>query len=244
LIEAALGARVCRCVLVSSLAVYGTAGLRRDDLLDEHCPLDPEPYRRDAYTYSKIAQEKVAWEALHQRGLPLAVIRPGVIYGPGRDCISGRVGIRLGGFLLRMGGRQRLPYTFVDNCARALLLAGVVPAAEGEAFNVVDDDPPTGRELVRLYRAEVGPLRGITVPGWAIAPVSGLCEWYHRWSRGQLPAVLTRYKSDAIWKPLRYDNGKAKGVLGWRPQTDFASGLAQTFAWLRAGAGSRLVAYA
>src|SRR5262249_8485384 len=148
----------------------------------------------------------------------------------------------LGRFLLRMGGRQPLPYTFVDNCARAILLAGTVPAVEGQVFNVVDDDPPTARELVRLYRSEVGRLRGITVPGWAISPLSALCEWYHHWSRGQLPAVLTRYKSDAMWRPLRYSNARAKAVLGWAPETDFASGLRQTFASLRADRASRVVA--
>src|SRR5262249_24457436 len=61
LIDAALHERVGRFVLVSSLAVYGTAKLCRWDVLDERCPLDPEPHRRDGYTYSKLAQAKVAW---------------------------------------------------------------------------------------------------------------------------------------------------------------------------------------
>src|SRR5262245_30025683 len=87
LLEAARKAQVGRFVLVSSLAVYGTRGRCKGDVIDERCPLDPEPHRRDGYTYSKVAQEKVVWEAREQHGLPVAVIRPGVIYGPGRDCI-------------------------------------------------------------------------------------------------------------------------------------------------------------
>jgi nucleoside-diphosphate-sugar epimerase len=233
LAEASLRAGVRRFVLVSSLAVYGTRKLQAGDVLNERCPLDPEPHRREPYTYSKVAQEGVAWQAHRERGLPLAVVRPGVIYGPGRDCLSGRVGLQVGRWLIRMGGGAPLPYTFVDNCAAAVRLAGTTPGVEGEAFNIIDDDPPTARELLRKYRSAVRPVRGVTIPNWAIAPLSALCEWYHRHSRGQLPAVLTRYKSRAMWLPLRYDNSKAKAVLGWAPQTDFTTGLGQTFAWLK-----------
>jgi nucleoside-diphosphate-sugar epimerase len=221
-------ARVGRIVLVSSLAVHGVAHLRRGAVVDERCPLDPEPHRRDPYTYSKVEQEQFAWAA-HRRGdVRLSVVRPGVIYGPGRDCLSGRVGIRLGGLLVRMGGRQRLPYTFVENCAAAVRLAGVVGAAAGEAFNVIDDAPPTGNELLRQYRRSGNRIRVFGVPQWGIQPLSRLCQWYHRWSRGQLPDVLTPYKSAAMWKPLRYSNAKAKAVLGWEPLVGFEQGLRET----------------
>jgi nucleoside-diphosphate-sugar epimerase len=216
---------VQRFVLVSSLAVYGTGTLPKWSILDESCRLDPEPHRRDLYTYSKVAQEKAAWEAYHEGGLPLVVIRPGVIYGPGRDCLTARVGLKFGKCLLRLGGRQSLPYTHVENCAQAVLLAGVVPGVEGDAFNVVDDGIPSARQLVRLYRQTAGPIRVLPLPGWAIGPLSGANERYHRWSHGQLPAVLTRYKSDAMWKPLRYSNSKAKARLGWKPGVGTDQGL-------------------
>jgi nucleoside-diphosphate-sugar epimerase len=226
-------ARPRRFVLVSSLGVHASGGLRAGDVLDEDCPLDPEPHLRDAYTYSKLAQEQAARKACRAGGLPLVVIRPGVIYGPGRDCLSSRVGLRVGGLFVRMGGRQRLPYTFVDNCADALVLAGTVPGVAGEAFNIVDDNPPTGRELLRRYQAVVSPVHGVAVPGWAIGSLSLACEWYHRWSRGLVPAVITPYKSRALWNPLCYSNAKAKARLGWRPLVNFDQGLEQTFAWLR-----------
>jgi nucleoside-diphosphate-sugar epimerase len=230
LLEEAARAGVSRVVLVSSIAVYGVARLPAGGRVDESCPLDPEPHRRDPYTFSKVEQERVAWEA-HRRGdVRLTVVRPGVIYGPGRDCLSGRVGIRLGGVLVKMGGRQRLPYTFVENCAAAVRLAGAAAGAGGEAFNVIDDDPPTGNELLREYRGRGNRLRTIPIPGWGIAPLSRLCQWYHHWSRGQLPDVLTPYKSASLWKPLRYSNAKAKSVLGWRPGVAFADGLRQTLA--------------
>jgi nucleoside-diphosphate-sugar epimerase len=238
LIELVHRSPASRFVLVSSLAVHGTAPVAAGSVLDEEYDLDPEPHRRDPYTYSKIVQEQVAWDAYREGRLPLVIVRPGVIYGPGRDPLTNRVGLRLGNVLLRMGGRQLLPYTFVDNCAEAVALAGTVPGIEGQAFNVVDDDPPTGRELLRRYRTEVKRLRVVPVTRMAIGPLSGLCEWYYRKSGGQLPDVLTRYKSQAQWKPLRYSNARAKTMLGWAPRVGFVEGLNQTFAWLRQQAGA------
>jgi nucleoside-diphosphate-sugar epimerase len=233
LVDAARRAGVRRFVLVSSLGVYGTAEIPTGGCLDETCPLDPKAHLRDPYSYSKVAQERVVWEAFETGSLPLVVVRPGVIYGPGRDCLTARVGIRLGNFMLIMNGRQPMPYTHVANCARAVALAGEVAGIEGQAFNVVDDELPTGRQLLKRYRAEISRIRRLTIPGWAIPPLSGLCEWYHRKSRGQLPAVLTRYKSQTMWRAMRYPNDRAKRGLGWRPEIGLEAGLRETLACLR-----------
>jgi nucleoside-diphosphate-sugar epimerase len=133
-----------------------------------------------------------------------------------------------------MGGGQRLPYTHVDNCAAAVVAATIKPRIEGEAVNVVDDNLPTGRELIARYRTGGGAIRVLAVPQGAILPLSRLCEWYHRRSNGQLPAIITPYKSEAIWKPLRYSNAKAKALLGWKPAVCFAEGLEKTIAWCQA----------
>jgi nucleoside-diphosphate-sugar epimerase len=226
------GSAIRRFVLVSSLGVYGTARLSPGDVLDEDCPLDPEPHKRDGYTYSKIAQEEAAWQSYRRNGLPLVVVRPGVIYGPGRDYLTNRIGLRVGKWLLKMGDGRPLPYTYVENCAEGVLLAGTTPGVEGQAFNLIDDSLPTSQQLIRHAKRVRSAPRSVFVPGWAIQPLSGLWEWYAEWSGGQVPAVLTRYKSQAQWKRLRYSNRKAKTLLGWQPQVPFRDGLRQTTAAL------------
>jgi len=230
LMEAAAISPVKRFVLISSLGVYGTKTTRRWGTLDETTPVDPHPEQRDIYSFSKIRQESVAWEVRDQLGLPLVVVRPGVIYGPGRSLVTSRVGLSLGPLLIRMGGGQPLPYTYVDNCAAAIVRAGLTPNIEGEIFNVVDDNLPTGRNIVRLLRKNGIPLRSIWIPRGLIGPLSSLYAWYSRWSEGQLPAVLSRYKSDAIWKPLRYSNLKARQKLHWSPIISTEEGLKRTIA--------------
>ena len=54
-----------------------------------------------------------------------------------------------------MGGSNLLPLTFVDNCAEAIVLAGLRPGIEGEIFNVVDDELLTSSEFLRLYKKGV-----------------------------------------------------------------------------------------
>jgi len=217
ILQFAHAAAVRRVVLISSLAVYGTSGLRAGAVLDETCPLDERPHQRDPYTYSKLAGELLAWQAHASGQCPLVVVRPGVIYGAGRDPLSRRVGLSVGRMIIRMGSRQLLPYVHVEECAAGVVLAVTTPGIEGEAFNLVDTKLMTARDFLKVYRVSRPGLAVIPVPHWAIGPLSRLNVWYHQWSSGQLPAVLTPRKSQAFWKRLQYSNAKATAVLGWNP---------------------------
>ncbi len=60
-----------------------------------------------------------------KRGLPYVIVRPGVVYGPGIKGIHGRIGIDTFGPFLHLGGSNRIPLTYMDNCAEAIVLAGL-----------------------------------------------------------------------------------------------------------------------
>ncbi len=230
LMQAAATAQVGRFVLVSSLGVYGTHAVRRWGTLDESTPIDAHPELRDPYTFSKVRQETVAQELSEQLELPLVIVRPGVIYGPGRSAITSRVGLPIGPFMIRMGGGQELPYTFVENCADGIKLAGLTPDIDGEVFNLVDDDLPTGKQVLGFMRSEGKKARCLWIPRGLIGPLSRIYEWYSKWSEGQLPPVLTKHKCEAMWKPVRYSNAKAKHKLNWTPKISTEEGLRQTIA--------------
>jgi nucleoside-diphosphate-sugar epimerase len=214
-----------RFVLVSSIAVYGTDGLAKNAVLDENSALDTRPHMRDPYAFSKIIQEQVCWAAFTEWQLPLVVVRPGIIYGPGRECLTVRVGLKVGPLLVRMGGRQSLPYTYVDNCAEGVVLAGLVDGINGAAFNIVDDVLPTGRQLVREYQRRVGRIASIGIPLWAVRPLSRMYTAYSNFSRGQLPPILTPYRAVAQWNSFTYPNAKAKALLRWTSRVPLAEGL-------------------
>src|SRR6266700_7601136 len=115
-----------RFVNVSSFAVYSTLSLKRGDLLDETCLLEDAPQERfDAYGFGKLKQEELVKKYGRKYELPYVIVRPGYVFGPGKRELSGRVGIGTFGFFIQVNGSNFLPLTFVDNCAEAIVLAGL-----------------------------------------------------------------------------------------------------------------------
>jgi nucleoside-diphosphate-sugar epimerase len=231
-LRAAACASVERAVVVSSFAVMGVADLRRGSLVDEVVPLDPRPEARDAYAFAKHRQERLAWRIAAETGLPLVVIRPGSVFGPGQELLGSRIGLRLPGLFLHLGGRCPVPLTFVENCAEALALAGTAPAAPGRALCIVDDDLPESRALLARYRREVEPVRTVPIPYPALRILARANQWYSRRTAGHLPPVWTPYKVASLWRPQRYSNRLAREVLGWTPRVSMSEALDRTFAAL------------
>jgi nucleoside-diphosphate-sugar epimerase len=159
------------------------------------------------------------------------VVRPGVIFGDERGSLSHRVGLQVGGLVLRMGGRQRVPFTYVENCAEAVKLAGLNTEIDGQIFNIVDDDLPTGRQVLRRYRKAGRKLRVVGIPQFATNWLARFNEWYSAKTEQQIPPVLTRYRVQAMWKPLQYSNDRAKQQLGWHPSTSFDEAFERTMAF-------------
>ena len=221
-----------KVVLVSSFGVYGVAPLPRGTVVDEFTPLEERPAERDLYSQAKLRQEKLFWEYAKAHDIPLVVLRPGVIYGPGGSAFSARVGLSFPGMFLFLGGGNRLPLSYVDNCAEACVLAGEARAAVGQVINVHDDDLPTCREYLSAYRKSVGPVRALPVPYTMLLGGSYMVRWYHKHSQGQLPAVFTPYKVAAMWKGNRFSNTKLKS-LGWQQIVSTREGMQRTFSALR-----------
>jgi nucleoside-diphosphate-sugar epimerase len=225
-----------RFVNVSSFAVYTNEDHPRPGVLDEDCPMEVRPELRcDPYCFAKVKQDELVADYGLRRGIPYVLVRPGVVYGPGKKRIHGRVGMDTFGVFLHLGGANPIPFTYVDNCAEAIALAGIKKGVEGEVFNVVDDDLPSSRQFLRMYKKEVSSFPSFYMPHYVSYLLCVLWEKYSAWSQGQLPAVYNRKVWATSWKRTRYSNEKIKTVLGWRPHVSTADGLRQYFADCRAG---------
>jgi nucleoside-diphosphate-sugar epimerase len=211
-----------RFVGVSSFSVYSNLKLKRGDVLDETCEMDDAPeLRGEAYCYAKVRQDELTADLCGRLGIPYVLVRPGVVFGPGNRGLPGRIGIDFLGVFLHLGGSNRIPFTYVDNCAEAIVRAGLMPGAEGEVFNVVDDDLPTSREFLDLYKQNVRRFRSIRVPRTVSYLLCRLWETYSRWSSGQLPPVFNRGRWSNDWKGNSYSNKKLKTLLAWKPRVPF-----------------------
>lgn len=222
LLTAVAASRVTRFILVSSYSVYDwqAAGPR----LDESSPVTSAPHQRDGYTVAKVWQEKIVREFAARSHVEVAVLRPGFIWGPGKEDLAG-AGARIGPVLLVVGPRMRLPLTFVSNCADAVVAACRVPGAAGTTLNVVDGRGVTAWRYSRmLTHLDQGIAARIPVPyswGRALAAVLSVVMPRIFDAGGKLPGVLVPASFAARFRPVTHGADRAADVLGWRPRVGF-----------------------
>ena len=228
LVEAFIeGGEPKRFVNVSSFAVYSTLKIGRGALLDETCPLEDSPQERfDAYGFGKLKQEELVREYGRQYHLPFVIVRPGAVFGPGKRDVSGRVGIDTFGFFIHLGGSNRLPLTFVDNCADAIVLAGLKAGVDGEVFNVVDDETLTSSQFFAAYKKKRKLRFSVSFPYFLANGLSKLWEGYSKQSKGQLPPAFNHRRCAAEWGGNQYSNQKLHQMLGWQPRVNMEAAMA------------------
>ncbi len=219
-----------RFVNVSSFSVYSNADIPRGGLLDETCPLEPDPkLRHEPYVYGKVLQDQLVFQYAETHGIPYTIMRPSVVFGPGKVAIPARVGVDTFGFYMQLGGGLPICITYVDNCADALALACFKPGVEGEVINITDDDLPTGSEFLRAYKKRVHRMFSLYVPYPLFRLFCHGWEKYSKWSQGQLPPVFNRLRCAGYWKGNRYSNRKLKEKLGWQPRVPMHEALDRYF---------------
>lgn len=219
-----------RVVNVSSLSVYSNRKKPRFRQLDETCPIESQiELRGEAYRFAKVKQDEIVIAYGERFALPYVIVRPGYVFGPGNEPITGRVGMGTFGIFLHLGGSNRIPFTYVDNCAHAIALAGLTKGLDGEVFNIVDDNLPSSRQFLRLYKKNVRRFASLYVPHFASYALCYLWEQYSAWSDGQLPPVFNRAKWRVYWKKTRYSNAKLKARTNWKPEVPMSEGLTKYF---------------
>ena len=227
LLDAMARSSTRRLILASSLSVYDWSATR--GTLDESSPLEEDPAGRDAYAAAKIDQERLVRRESSARGWGLTVLRPGAIWGPDHAQLAA-FGPKVGPIFLVIGPSTRLPLTFVENCASCFVEAAEGPRAVGETFNVIDDDERQIWPFLGEYLRRSG-TRGLRVPipyGVAMAACRAGHAVLGKLTRS-LPGLLVPRRFEARFKPLRFDNARARTILGWRPKVSFADSLRLTF---------------
>ena len=223
-----------RFVNTSSIAVYTNEKILRGGVLDETCEVDTKFVERaEAYTYGKAKQDELVLEYGQKFHLPYVIVRPSVVFGPGKARITDRIGTDTFGFFLHLGLGNTIPLTYVENCAEAIVLAGLQSGIEGQVFNITDDNLPTSRQFLRQYKKQVKNIRSISVPYPLWYALNALWEKYSIWSEGQLPPVFNRRSCEVYWKRVKYSNRKAKELLGWQPKVPMKDALNIFFNYVR-----------
>ena len=219
-----------RFVSLSTFSVYSGNLAPGERVFNEGAEVEKQPESRaEAYGYGKQRQDELVIAYGEEHQLPYVLLRPGVVYGPGKHSITGRVGIDTFGFFIHMGGGGEIPLSYVDNCAEAIVLAGLRPGIDWEVFNVLDDELPTSRKFLSLYKKNVRGFRSIYFPKFASYLFCASWEGMAALTKGQLPMQFTRREWRAYWKSFRYSNEKLRSKLGWEAPVKTAEGLDHFF---------------
>src|SRR5207244_12329918 len=132
-----------RCLQGSSVATWGCEP--RPDL-DADAP--PRP-RGVAYMATKGASDALVLARAND-GEPVAVVRPGDVYGPGSTpwAVRPLEGMRRHQFMLVGTGEGIMTPVYVDDLVEAIVLALLRPDARGPAFTVCDGERVAWTELL------------------------------------------------------------------------------------------------
>jgi 2-alkyl-3-oxoalkanoate reductase len=228
LLEAAAEARVSRLVHVSSLGVYEG----RDHYgTDETTP--PAADSLDAYTRSKTEAEALALGIGKERGLPVAIVRPGFIYGERDRTVLPKLlhNLRRGTFAYFGSGEQVLNCIYVKNLVHAIFLAAEAPGAVGEVFNLTDG----GRVTKRQFIGRVAELAGLRpprrkIPLWLARTLATLMERRAKRRGATEPPLVNKARYKFLGLNLDYSIDKARRVLGYDPPYTTEQGLVAAMA--------------
>jgi 2-alkyl-3-oxoalkanoate reductase len=228
--EAVLEHGVSRLVHVSTSDVFGLAD--GDRVLDER-----SPFRRwdEPYADTKIEAEELLWGFHRERGLPLTVIYPGWVYGPGdRAFFPGLAEAIAGGFMIFWARHVRLAWAHIENLVDACLRASEEPKAVGEGYLVYDTlEGPTLEDVCARIAAAIGAKAPTGHVPYALAlGVARVLEVGWRAVGARTPPPLRSVDVKAFGAQWHFSNDKARRDLGWAPRVDTEDGMRRALDFL------------
>jgi dihydroflavonol-4-reductase len=226
LLEAAARAGVGRVVHTSTVGVHGHV---RHPPADESAPFEPG----DIYQETKAEAEVLALRFHRDRGLPVVVVRPGAIYGPGETRLLKLFrAIARGRYAIVGSGRPHYHLVCIDDLLDGYERALSHPAAPGEAFIMAGPRSLSQADLAAtIARHTGGRILPFRIPAAPIQVAGDLCEALC--VPFEIEPPLHRRRVDFWTKNRSFSIDKARRLLGYEPRVDVDEGVARTAAWYK-----------
>lgn len=195
------------------------------------------------YSVTKWKQEQIAWRYHRERGMPLTVIRPAPLYGPGSDYGHGGILLALHGgwvpFIPRDARNYISTSVHVDDIAGFARFAADHAETEGEDYNVVDDSIISYYEFVR-YLALILGRRLWDIPFLNLRRAQPHMEraaraWRYLHERWGVPRIRVFEVGSATYISSSYwlSNGKSKRAGYVYQYPNVRLGMRETLEWFR-----------
>lgn len=221
--ECALASGVKRFIYTGTIDSYycgASAGT-----ITEQTPLDPQIAHRNLYARAKAASEGILLRMHREQGLPLVIVRPGIVIGRGGSPFHWGVGMWWSDSVCQIWGegRNKLGLVLVEDVASGLLATMSAPGIEGKSFNLVGDPMLTAQE----YLDALDQAGGIRIQRHA-TPIShfylkDLFKWIVKVAVRHPERRMPSYRDwESRTGKAVFDCSAAKRELGWKPVSDRA----------------------
>ncbi len=223
LLEESLYAGIKQFIFSSTPGVQGKGHPQAQESL----PYNP-PY---IYERTKCEAEKLVLEYHKHQNLPVTIIRPDFVYGPGdlRRLPLYRA-IRNKRFLIVGNGKSFLHPTYIDDVILGFHLVTDNPVAFGEIYNI------SGPRLVTVedYVETIAQSLNVPPPRFKIPkPLAGAAAWACEAlskTNGKEP-FITRSKIEFLTNSHGSDISKAQSQLSYYPEFEFEDGVRRAINW-------------
>ncbi|MHC4268256.1 MAG: NAD-dependent epimerase/dehydratase family protein [Planctomycetota bacterium] len=224
ILNASIKYGVKQLIYCSTIGVHGSV---KEIPANEETPFNPG----DLYQETKLIAEKRVWDFYKETNLPVTVIRPISLIGPG-DLRMLKLfrSIKKKRFVMIGKGDKFFQPAYIDDVVSGFLLCLENEKAIGEVFIIGGDEYLPLEDLVQLIAKELN----VTVPNIKI-PLA--------------PILIMAYMCERICAPLRIDPPlhrrrvsffqnnrafsveKAKRILGFKPIVSLREGIQRTILW-------------
>jgi nucleoside-diphosphate-sugar epimerase len=209
---------------VSTIGVHGHIA---------HPPAD-ETYRTepgDVYQQTKLEGEIWIKQFGEQTGLPVAIVRPSGIYGPGeKRLLKIYKWVRRGWVPVIGNGDNLLHFIHVDDLTDFFLVAATHPKAVGEIFICGSEKAISFKQLVSL----IGEYYGVSAQliKFPAAPLFALSDFFEFVCRplGIEPPIYRR-RLAFYTKDRSFNTTKMQTLLGFSPKHSDEAGLKELAQW-------------
>jgi predicted dehydrogenase/nucleoside-diphosphate-sugar epimerase len=209
--------KVKRLVHASTIAALYLGDSR--EVIVGSTPPDPHPAQRGDYAHAKVLAENALMDIYRDQGLPLVILRPGVVVGEGSSPFHSGLGFFNNDqhCLGWNAGRNPLPFVLVEDVASAVLGALRAHAIEGGRYNLVGDVRPSAADYIaqlaeilgrplRFHPQAVAKLFSVEVAKWGIKMAGG--------RRSPLPSLRDLKSRGMV---AIFDCADSKRDLAWSP---------------------------
>jgi len=190
---------------ISTTDVYGSPSIP----VDENAPLiDNGPH----YPHTKIQGEHVVWEAYRTHALPITIIRPGTVIGPGKNIIiTELIHYLKKGILFIDDGKLDAGLVFIDNLVEGIINATFQENTTGQAYNMLDNYQVTFRKFIQDIAAGLHiSYKSYNVSFSTAYKIACALEYFYLLLPRRFKPPLTREAVFIMGRPQNHSTEKAK----------------------------------